>query len=192
MLQRLADGAVTPALAEFSALLEPVKDYQRSGSGRYTQLTPLNRLVDAVAPESEAARAFGRTVDRFVERLGDREAGSAGGGAGVGAEPATDARNELVRRLTAWRGDAAAGGELAAALAASPALAEAAPLAADLAALGDLGLRALDHLDGRSTLNLRPADWDLLARVGQPRAELLLMVGPHVARLVEAAVGRRP
>lgn len=182
MLQRLADGPVTPVLAEFAALLEPVKDYQRSGSGRYTQLTPLNRLVDAVAPESEAARAFGRTVDRFVESLGDGETR----GAGVGA------RGELVRELTAWRRDAGADGELTAALAAAPALAEAAPLAADLAALGDLGLRALEHLDGGSTLTLRPADWDLLARVGQPRAELLLMVGPHVARLVEAAVGRRP
>lgn len=192
MLQRLADGPVAPALAEFAALLEPVKDYQRSGSGRYTQLTPLNRLVDAVAPESEAARAFGRTVDRFVESLGDREAGGADGGAGARAAVGAEARGELVRRLIAWRQDAAAGGELTAALAAAPALAEAAPLAADLAALGDLGLRALEHLDGRSQLTLRPADWDLLARVGQPRAELLLMVGPHVARLVEAAVRRRP
>jgi hexosaminidase len=71
MLQRIA-GTWTPA--EFDALralaqgLEHQKDYSReaSASGPPTSLTPLNRLVDAVYPESDVSRRFSLLVDQFV------------------------------------------------------------------------------------------------------------------------------
>jgi hexosaminidase len=71
MLQRIA-GTWTPA--EFDALralaqgLEHQKDYTREASAGTppTSLTPLNRLVDAVYPESDVARRFSLLVDQFV------------------------------------------------------------------------------------------------------------------------------
>jgi len=60
MLSRLAPGSDLRPLAD---VVEPVKGYARSSSGtKYTQQTPLNRLVDAARPESEAARHFARDV----------------------------------------------------------------------------------------------------------------------------------
>jgi len=71
MLGRIA-GSWTPA--EFDALralaqaLEHQKDYSREASAGNppTSLTPLNRLVDAVHPESEGSRRFSVLVDQFV------------------------------------------------------------------------------------------------------------------------------
>ncbi len=71
MLQRIA-GSWTAA--EFDALrglaqaLEHQKDYSREASAgsEPTSLTPLNRLVDAVYPESEESRRFSLLVDQFV------------------------------------------------------------------------------------------------------------------------------
>jgi hexosaminidase len=71
MLQRIA-GSWTPG--EFDALralaqgLEHQKDYSREASAGTppTSLTPLNRLVDAVYPESEVARRLSLLVDQFV------------------------------------------------------------------------------------------------------------------------------
>ena len=71
MLQRIA-GTWTPS--EFDALralaqaLEHQKDYSREASAGTppTSLTPLNRLVDAVYPESDVSRRFSLLVDQFV------------------------------------------------------------------------------------------------------------------------------
>jgi hexosaminidase len=71
MLQRIA-GSWSPA--EFEALrglaqaLEHEKDYAREASASTppTSLTPLNRLVDAVYPESDVSRRFSMLVDQFV------------------------------------------------------------------------------------------------------------------------------
>jgi len=71
MLQRFA-GSWSPA--EFDALrtlaqaLEHEKDYAREASAGTppTNLTPLNRLVDAVYPESDVSRRFSLLVDQFA------------------------------------------------------------------------------------------------------------------------------
>jgi hexosaminidase len=71
MLQRIA-GSWSPA--EFDALralaqgLEHEKDYAREASAGTppTSLTPLNRLVDAVYPESDVSRRFSLLMDQFV------------------------------------------------------------------------------------------------------------------------------
>ena len=71
MLQRIA-GSAPPA--EFDALrslaqaLEHQKDYTReeSATTEATSLLPLNRLVDAVQPESEVGRRFGLLTDQFL------------------------------------------------------------------------------------------------------------------------------
>ena len=71
MLQRIA-GTWTPS--EFDALralaqaMEHQKDYSREASAGIppTSLTPLNRLVDAVYPESDVSRRFSLLVEQFV------------------------------------------------------------------------------------------------------------------------------
>lgn len=72
MLQRIAGADASPdelaALAALARALEHQKDYTREDSATVpqTSLTPLNRLVDAVYPESEVSRRFSLAVDQFV------------------------------------------------------------------------------------------------------------------------------
>src|SRR5262249_12459618 len=71
MLQRLA-GPATPeefaALKTLAEVLEPVKNYTRGETEPYTAITttPLNRVVDAVPPESDVARRFDDKVSAFL------------------------------------------------------------------------------------------------------------------------------
>ena len=71
MLQRIAGPASHEefaALTEVARALEHQKDYTReeSAASEPTSLTPLNRLVDTVYPESEASRRFSAAVDTYV------------------------------------------------------------------------------------------------------------------------------
>jgi len=71
MLQRIA-GAWTPgeldALRALAQALEHEKDYAREASASTppTSIAPLNRLVDAVYPESDDSRRFSVLVDQFL------------------------------------------------------------------------------------------------------------------------------
>jgi hexosaminidase len=57
----------TAALSTLAAALEPVKDYEREGDKvPPSNQTPLNRVVDAVHPESEVSRRFSVAVDQFL------------------------------------------------------------------------------------------------------------------------------
>jgi hexosaminidase len=55
-LARLAPAGLEAALGRVVAFLEPVKDYVRHVSGAYTVDTPLDRLVDHIAPEAAMVR----------------------------------------------------------------------------------------------------------------------------------------
>jgi hexosaminidase len=63
MLERLAGHISIEPLKVLADVVEPVKNYERGRTREYTQLTPLNRLVDAVRPESDAAREFAAMSD---------------------------------------------------------------------------------------------------------------------------------
>jgi hexosaminidase len=64
MQARLA-GTVDPApLAMLASILEPMKGYSRHRTQKFSSIFPFNRLVDAIPPESEAARKFRDAVDR--------------------------------------------------------------------------------------------------------------------------------
>jgi len=69
MLERLAGSSDIEALEVLARVVEPVKLYARSSAGPYTNFTPLNRLVDAVRPESDVARDFPRDHRRAREWL---------------------------------------------------------------------------------------------------------------------------
>jgi hypothetical protein len=145
-------------------VVEPVKLYRRSQARSYTTSTPLERLVDAARPESDAARAFGKEVARWI------------------AAGPTDVA-PLRRSLEVWKNNHAV---LEPILAGSPLAAEARGLSKDLAAVATLGHDALDHVAGgrRPSTAWSESARKLLADAGKPRAELELGIVPHVRKLV--------
>lgn len=163
MLERLMNMNDAAPLQMLADVLEPVKFYERGESRPYTSFTPLNRLVDATRPESDAAREFARRLDQ------------------MGAN-----QTEIRKQLTLWRDNQAA---LIPAMQRSALLQEAIPLAEDLAALATAGLEALDYVEAGKPA---PQEWldhqrALLERAARPRAELLIMIVPSIRKLVEAA-----
>ena len=64
MQARLAGDFDPAPLAMLASVLEPMKGYTRHRAQKYGSLTAFNRLVDAIPPESEAARKFNDAVDR--------------------------------------------------------------------------------------------------------------------------------
>jgi hexosaminidase len=171
MLQRLA-GPRYHELRMLTDVVEPLENYQRGGTGRYTQQTPLNRLVDAARPESDAARAFSRQVDALL------------------ADPARQAGREAVRaRLGEWAGLSV---RLRPLLESRATLQEAVPLAAEASALAAAGLEALGFLEQGVPA---PETWwssraPLLEREKKPATALEVAYRPAVRRLMEVAAGR--
>ena len=85
MLERIAGGPEIAPVRVVADIVEPPREYMRGEQSAYTQQTPLNRLVDAARPESDTARHFGETVDRYLETRSDAD------------------RNAVRAALTAWR-----------------------------------------------------------------------------------------
>ncbi len=173
MLRRIAGTDDIAALKTLADVLEPVKDYTReeTAPAPATSASPLNRVVDAVRPESATARQFAEAVNELV------------GGA---ARPGTEARIRAMLRR--WRDNQV---ELQPQFEKSLLLKEVAPVSQTLSALGGAGLTALDYLDRGE---LAPADWATaqLALVEQARkaqAQLLIMVAPSVEKLIQASAG---
>ena len=175
MLQRIA-GPATPeefaALKTLADLLEPVKDYTRAESTSYKAITttPLIHVVDAVPPESDAARRFAELVDKFIST-------SCLGG---------DAAAQLRSQLTAWRDNDATLQPLSRR---SFLVQEVAGRSQDLSALGVMGFAALDTIAKRQPA---PDAWKAqqlaaLNQMNKPAAQLLLIPVVAVQKLVEAA-----
>jgi hexosaminidase len=175
MLQRIA-GPSSPeefaALRTLTDVVEPVKDYAREplAPSEPTSATPLNRVVDAVPLESNAARHFGELVDQYLTASCH--------------DSAAEAR--LRSLLTQWRDNHARLQPLAQR---SFLVNEVAARSQDLSALGSAGLAALDALS-----NGQPASdsWKaqqlaIVEQAKKPKAQLLLMPAPAVQKLVEAA-----
>ncbi|HXY39466.1 MAG TPA: family 20 glycosylhydrolase [Vicinamibacteria bacterium] len=172
MLERLA-GARASELRLLADVVEPVKNYQRGRTRAYTQQTPLNALVDAARPESEAAREFDALVDALL------------------ADPARRTGVEAIRaRLAGWQ---ATSGRLLPLLESSTLLRDAVPTAAQAEALAAAGLEALAFLE----LGVQaPPEWaseraPLLAAPKPPPSALEVAFRPSVQKLVRAAASVR-
>lgn len=170
MLERLAGGGDTAALQVLAEVVEPVKDYTRQKLAEQpaTSATPLNRLIDAVPPESELGRDFAAMVDRTIK------------GAGTAGE-----RTQMRALLTRWRDNH---DRLEPLLADSFLVKELEPLSAELAAVAAAGLQALDLHEGKPTPS---AAWKaqsvaLAQQAATPKAQLLLVVAPTIQKLIEA------
>jgi len=162
MLERLAGEANAAPLMALDEVLEPLNCDIRRQVHHYTFLTPLNRLVDATPPESDAARRFTALTAHWQTN-----------------------QAALRQQLALWRDNRA---QVLPLLQASALLQEAVPLADHVAALASAGLEALDYLDrgqqpSRDWLDRQHA---LLQEAMQPQAELLIAIAPAVGRLVDA------
>lgn len=203
MLMRLAGTADIGPLETLAEAVEPVKNYNRGPTREYYVTYPLNRFVDAVPAESGAAREFGLLVESAIagdapSRRAVRER--------LAAWRGNDARlRPLIERSGLLR-------ELAPVSQALAALAQAGMEALDAMEKGRMMTAAWQErqVEFSRTAGLAPLgpaenEW-CRAFVGRrtppeaaakqcaalrPAAQLLLVVAPHVRKLIEAAPSRR-
>jgi hexosaminidase len=175
MLARIAGTDDIAALDVLAQAVQPAginireTEAEKAG-GIQTSDVPLNRMVDAVAPESETVRKFALAVDAFV------------------ASKFQDSTVEsyLRGKLTEWRDNDSA---LQPLLQTSFLLKEVAPVSQNLAALGTAGLQALDYIDARKAA---PGEWkvqqvSMIQQAAKPTADLVLAAAPAVQKLVETS-----
>jgi len=172
MLQRMAgDGDITP-LRVLADVVEPVKDYNRwdDAKGPIDFHSPLNRMIDAVYPESETSRQFAGLVESYAKSGYKDKA----------------ALTQLRACLLEWRDNDA---RLRSTLQQSSLLQETIPVSQNLAMLGAAGLQALDYLDqGQPEPELwKTQQLAVIEQAKKPVAGLLLMVVAPVQQLVEAS-----
>jgi hexosaminidase len=166
MKERLAPQHLEP-LRTLANTVEPVKRYSRSGTHKYSTDAPLNRLPDAVPPESVEARKFAQLVDRIV-------AGKASD------DDLSLARDTMIDwKLNHDRLSPAFQNSL---------LAEDAAVSQNLSSAAVIGLQALDMVTAHSAA---PAGWTdqqtaQLEPMKKGQAELLLMVVAPIEKLVQA------
>ncbi len=174
MLDRMAGGGPTEPLRILADACEALGLGPRARAQKYTSLVPLNRLVDAVRPESESVRALEQAAGKVIA---NPTAGSPG--------------LKLLRDgFTQW----AANDDRFQPLAEGNALlTELKPLSKDLSALGSSGLRILDYLAAGKPA---PADWvsaqtQELARMQKPMVEVKLAATRPVKLLLDELARKR-
>lgn len=175
MLRRMAGGDDINPLRTLGDAVEPVKDYARMEAHAWLgdRKTPLNRLVDAVPPESETGRRFEQLVNTWL------------------TSGRADAKSEREMRafLNSWAHNYQALGPL---LERSFLIKELEPLSERLAAIGTAGLGALDFMarNERSPDQWRTEQLASAEEAAKPVADLLLVVAPSVRILIEASARR--
>lgn len=176
MLQRIAGTNNVAALKTLVDLVEPVKGYARGQLSQTpsTSATPLNRVVDAARPESEAAREFAQIVNAFVTSP---------------TKPELEAK--IRTKLAIWRDNDKKIQELAAR---SAMVEEVAPLSQSLSAVSAVALQSLDYVDQGTKA---PKDWEgrqltLLQQAFHPKGQVLLMVMPAMQKLIQFSAGDVP
>jgi hexosaminidase len=175
MLSRMAGVDNIAALLTLADVAEPAslqireEEAQKAG-GIQTSDTPLNRMVDAVLPESEVARRFSQMVNQFV------------GSTFQDAKAKSDIRSLLL----AWRDN---DNDLRPLLQNSYLLKELSPVSQTLSSLGGVGLQALDDIDKgeRGSDSWHTEQIAIFQEAEKPAADLFLPVAPAVQKLVEAS-----
>jgi hexosaminidase len=172
MLQRMSGESDPRNLQVLADVVQPPEGYQRESLKQYDTSSPLNRLVDAVPPESEQARQFNELVKQIV------------------AGKATPEQWQQARAwLVLWRDNDA---RLQPSLSQSEITAELVPLSHDLSEVATIGLRALDDLQNHGAANpgLVASNMQLLKAAEKPEAVLRNMIVPPVEMLLQATGSR--
>lgn len=169
MLQRMSGKADPEALEVLAATVVPPKGYTREQLASYDAFTPLNRLVDAVPPESDTVRHFHDTAAR------------------IAAGNPTPADWQQAREwLVLWHENDA---KLQPILGQSDLTQALVPVSTTLSKVAEIGLKALDGLQRKSPIDAVTSRQDIafLKSAEKPQDVLLQMIAPSVELLVQAA-----
>jgi hexosaminidase len=168
MLQRIAGESDVQPLQTLASVLEPVKEYARGQTGPYTQATPLNRLIDAIPPESLAARDFSIRVKRLVSHTSNTEDESA-----------------IRTSLMTWRDNDQ---KFVSANYQSFLAQELFPVSAQLSQIAAVGLQAVDVLTGKATaISDCDAKRASVQQATQATPDLLNQVAPPILDMLTQA-----
>jgi len=169
MLERMSGTADPKALEVLASAVQPPQGYERESLHQYSSASPLNRMVDAVAPESETVRRFGQLVNLII-------AGKA----------SPEQWKQVQDWLMLWRDNDAA---LQPELGTSELTAELSGVSQSLSQVASIGLRALDDLKNHHVLgnDAREKNMQLLKAAAKPRAVLVDKVASPVELLVNAS-----
>jgi hexosaminidase len=168
MLERMSGESDPEPLKVLAAVVQPPRLYQRQELRTFTDFTPLNRLDDAVPPESETAREF----NNIAKQISSGKASP---------EEWRQAREWLVL----WRDNDA---KLQPLLKRSFLTQDLASVSRNLSQVAEIGLQALDDLQKKHAVSAdaRQRNIEFLQLSAKPQAVLLLMVAPSVELLVQA------
>ena len=180
MLDRMVGTDETAALRVLADTVRPTDLRTREQAAAregiaMSATTPLNRMVDTVPPESEAANDFTRAVDTMVaSNFKD-----------------VDTERQVRMQLERWRDNPP---RLQPLLDGSLLLKELAPVSQALASLAAAGLQALDYIDKGERA---PTVWKvqtlaMVDQASQPQADLVIAVAPAVQILVLASAAATP
>ena len=168
MLERMTGEPDPQPLRVLAAVVQPPRLYQRQELRSFTDFTPLNRLDDAIPPESDTAREF----NNIAKRITSGKATS---------QDWQQARDWLLL----WRDNDA---KLQPLLKRSFLTEDLAPVSRNLSQVAEIGLQALDDLQQNRPVSAdtRQRNIEFLQLAAKPQAVLLLMVAPSVELLVQA------
>jgi hexosaminidase len=172
MLQRMSGETDPKYLKVLAAVVQPPEGYEREELKEYNSFTPLNRMVDAVPPESETARKFNDLVTLIV------------------AGKATPGEWQTARKwLVLWRDNDA---KLQPLLRWSELTEELVPVSRTLSQVAAIGVEALDDLQSHRAMEAGTVEKDsqALKAAEKPEAVLRDMVVPPVELLVQGAGAR--
>jgi hexosaminidase len=168
MLQRMTGDPDPVPLKVLASVVQPPRMYERQDLRIFTDFTPINRLDDAVQPESDTAREFNELAKRIAR----------------GQATPQDCR-QAREWLVLWRDNDA---KLQPLLARSFLTQELTLVSRNLARVAEIGLQALEDLRENRPVDAdaRHRNIEFLKASEKPQAVLLLMVVPSVELLVEA------
>lgn len=168
MLQRMSGDPDPEPLKVLAAVVQPPRLYERQQLRTFTDFTPLNRLDDAVPPESDTAREFNEIAKRITQ-----------------GKATLQEWQQARQWLMMWRDNDA---KLQPLLARSYLTQDLAPVSRNLSQVAEIGLQALDDLHENRLVGteLRQRNIEFLKSSEKPQAVLLLMVVPSVELLVQA------
>jgi hexosaminidase len=167
MLQRLAGPDPVGPLQILADILRPVSLGGRVRARKYTQQTPLNRLVDTVLPESAVARDFTKAV--------------------------TDLNKPVVRQyLAMWKANDL---QVRPTLDRNAILQEIVPVSADVAKLSGIGLQALDYIESgqpapESWVSEQRTYITGITNNKRPPTEVVILIAEPIGTLVDRAAQR--
>ncbi len=168
MLRRMTGGSDPEPLRVLGDVMQPPELYARMRLGDYDVFTPLNRLVDAIPPESDTARNFLNLAETLASGKGTPE----------------DWR-KAEQSLAMWRDNDA---RLQPMLTRSQLTADLGPASTNLRNVAMSGLQAIGYLQRhRATPRAwRTSQLSFLKEAAKPQATLVDMIVPAVTQLVEA------